>query len=118
MEQNEKHLDLDLGSEAQQEQEVDLEEEFDLFPVLDEDNMEETAVEERLPPIQNSSLNHLDPEGNDPCFQIILVFICNTFKFASYQLGVPIEKSSKCKLVENTTFVIRTYRSYWVYIYL
>ena len=76
MEQNEKYLDLDLDSEAQQEQEVELEEEFDLFPVLDEENMEESSPEERLPRIQNSSLNHLDPEGNDPCFQIYLVLNC------------------------------------------
>ena len=74
MEQNEKILALDLDSEAQQEQEVDLEEEFDLFPALDEENMEKvSATEERLPPIPNSSLNYLDPESNGRCFYLVFV---------------------------------------------
>ena len=64
MEQNEKILSLDLDSEDQQEQVVDVEEESD--------NLEkESATEERLPPIPNSSLDYLGPESNDSCFYLV-----------------------------------------------
>ena len=85
MEQNEKILALDLDREAQQEQEVDLEEELDLFPALEEENMEkESVTEERLPPIPNSSLNYLDPESNG---------LWQDFAFIWFSLNAPSPKS-------------------------